>query len=231
MKKINKNSKRGIVNLFADFILTKIDKNENTIIQITDCESFMVVHGQTTSKKILDLEDVKSEFYNLFKDELKSIGIEKINTIDVIRYDQEINNIEKGWITVNKNIFTDDVDPIHELSITSEFPYGYSLNCGRLMVYYSHYIFNHLYSLLNSDEVQFYFTKETDDSEDFKIKIICDTKQNLKDITSLILDVFSFDLKDFKDKINDYNVLEDILNPVKDKPYTKQDLLEHIILF
>jgi hypothetical protein len=69
------------------------------------------------------------------------------------------------------------------------------------MVYYSHYIFNHLYSLLNSDEVQFYFTKETDDSEDFKIKIICDTKQNLKDITSLILDVFSFDLKDFKDKL------------------------------
>jgi hypothetical protein len=43
--------------------------------------------------------------------------------------------------------------------------------------------------------------------------------------------VFSFDLKYFKDKINDYNVLEDILNPVKDKPYTKQDLLEHIILF
>ena len=149
MKKINKNSKRGIVNLFTDFILTKIDKNENTIIQITDCESFMVVHGQTTSKTILDLEEVKSEFYILFKDELSSIGIEKINTIDVIRYDQEINNIEKGWITVNKNIFTDDVDPIHELSITSEFPYGYSLNCGRLMVYYSHYIFNHLYSLLN----------------------------------------------------------------------------------
>jgi hypothetical protein len=29
MRLINKNSKRGIVNLFADFILSKIDKNEN----------------------------------------------------------------------------------------------------------------------------------------------------------------------------------------------------------
>jgi hypothetical protein len=231
MKKINKNSKKGIVNLFADFILTKIDKNENTIIQITDFESFMVVHGQTTSKTILDLEEVKSEFYVLFKDELSSIGVEKINTIDVIRYDQEINNIEKGWVFVNKAVFTDGLDPVHELSITSEFPYGYSLNCGRSMLYYSHYIFNHLYNTMDVNSLDFYFTKEMDEDEDFKIKIAANSRYNLEGIKSLILDVFSFDLEEFNERIKDYDLLQDILFPEEEKPYVKQDMLEHIIFF
>ena len=34
MRLINKNSRRGVVNLLADFILSKIDKKENSIIQV-----------------------------------------------------------------------------------------------------------------------------------------------------------------------------------------------------
>jgi hypothetical protein len=145
MRKINKNSRRGVVNLFADFILTRIDKIENSIIQVTDCESFMVIHGQTTSKEVLNLDKIKTDFIEWFKDILDEVGIEKINTLDIIRYDQDIKNIEKGWIDVNKDVFVEEDEPIHELNVSSEFPYGYSLNCGRLMTYYSHYVFNHMY--------------------------------------------------------------------------------------
>ncbi len=231
MRKINKNSRRGVVNLFADFILTKIDKKENSIIQVTDCESFMVVHGLTTSKDVLDLEKIKSDFTEWFSDILSEVGIERLNTIDIIRYNQEINNIEKGWINVNKDVFVDEPEPIFELSVSSEFPYGYSLNCGRLMTYYSHYIFNHMYSLMDVNNLDFFFTKEQDDNEDFKIKIVSNTKQNIKEIKSLILDVFNFDLEDFKTKIGNYDIMQDMLFPDKEKPYTKQDMLEHIILF
>jgi hypothetical protein len=149
MRKINKNSRRGIVNLLADFILTRIDKKENSIIQVTDCETFFVINGQTTSETVLDIEKIKTDFSEWFGDILKDVGIEKLNTIDVIRYGQEINNIEKGWISVNKEVFVEESEPIYELAITSEFPYGYSFNCGRLMTYYSHYIFNHMYSLID----------------------------------------------------------------------------------
>ena len=82
MRKINKNSRRGIVNLFADFILSRIDKKENSIIQVTDCESFMVINGITTSDKVLDLEKIKSEFSGWFDSELKDVGIDKINTFE-----------------------------------------------------------------------------------------------------------------------------------------------------
>ena len=231
MRKINKNSRRGVVNLFADFILTRIDKKENSIIQVTDCESFMVVHGLTTSKDILDLEKIKSDFTEWFGDVLSDVGIERLNTIDIIKYNQEVNNIEKGWVNVNKEVFVEEPESIFELSVSSEFPYGYSLNCGRLMAYYSHYIFNHMYSLMDVNNLNFFFTKEEDDNEDFKIKIVSETKQNVKELKSLILDVFNFNLEEFKTKIGDYDVMQDILFPDKEKPYTKQDMLEHIILF
>jgi len=94
MRKINKNSRRGIVNLFADFILSRIDKKENSIIQVTDCESFMVIHGLTTSNTLLDLEKIKIDFTNWFDRELKVVGIDRINTIDLIKYEAELNNIE-----------------------------------------------------------------------------------------------------------------------------------------
>ena len=230
MRKINKNSRRGVVNLFADFILTRIDKKENSIIQVTDCESFMVVHGLTTSKDVLDLEKIKSDFTEWFSDILSDVGIERLNTIDIIKYDQEVNNIEKGWVNVSKEVFVEEPESIFELSVSSEFPYGYSLNCGRLMTYYSHYIFNHMYSLIGVNNLNFFFTKE-EANEDFKIKIVSETKQNINEIKSLILDVFNFDLEEFKTKIGEYDVMQDILFPDKEKPYTKQDMLEHIILF
>jgi hypothetical protein len=231
MRKINKISRRGVVNLFADFILTRIDKKENSIIQVTDCEAFMVIHGQTTSKEVLNLDKIKTDFIEWFKDILDEVGIEKINTLDIIRYDQEINNIEKGWVNVNKELFVEEPEPLHELSISSEFPYGYSLNCGRLMVYYSHYIFNHLYNTMDVNSLDFYFTKEMDEDEDFKIKIAANSRYNLEGIKSLILDVFSFDLEEFNERIKDYDLLQDILFPEEEKPYVKQDMLEHIIFF
>ena len=133
MRLINKNSRRGVVNLFADFILSKINNSHKSIIQVTDCGAFMVVNGLTTSEDLLDILKLKEEFVESFSDTLKSLEITDINIIDVIRYKQEINSINKGWVMINKNHFKEESEPINEISISSEFPYGYSLDCGRLM--------------------------------------------------------------------------------------------------
>jgi hypothetical protein len=231
MRLINKNSKRGITNLFADFILSKIDTSHKSIIQVTDCGPFMVVNGLTTSEDLLDILKIKEEFIEKFSEILKSLEITNINIIDVIKYSQEINMNKKGWVIVNKTPFKEEPEPINELSISSEFPYGYSLDCGRLMSYYTHYIFNHMYNLLDVDEASLYFTTEQDDDEDLKIKIISNSKINKNSIKSLILDVFDFDLTNFKSRLDTYNLIDDILDPEGEKPYLQQDMLEHIILF
>lgn len=231
MRKLDKNSRRGVINLFADFILSKIDKNENSIIKVIDCESFMVIRGETTSEVVLDIDKIKNDFTNWFGDLLKSAGIDKINTLDVIKYGSDLKPINEGWVDVSKDVFTEQPEPLFELSICSEFPYGYSLSCGRLMNYYTHYMFNNMYSTLNIDKAKFFFTQGLNENEDFDIDIVSDSWVDKDDVKSLILDVFDFDLDSFKETVIDYNITQDILFPSNVKPYTRQDRLKDVLLF
>ena len=231
MRLINKNSKRGIVNLFAEFILSKIDKNKDSIIQVSDVGSFYVVNGITTSEIFLDINLIRDEFTEKFKEILIELNIKLLNVVDVINYNQKISNIETGWVKVNKIPFTQEYEPLSEISINSEFPYGHSLNCGRLMVYYTHYMFNQVYSTIMTDEVHFFFTKELNDDEDFNIKIVPKSVLYKTIIKSLILDLFNFDLEDFETKVGGYDLIQDILDPTGEKPYLIQDRLEDVIVF
>jgi len=230
MRKLEKNTRRYFVNLFADYILSKFDKSENTIIQVTDCENFVVVNGQTTSSKLVDMDELKTEFINKFKDLMDDIKMQSINLIDIIKYGQDIPEFSKGWIDVNKSLYVEEFDTIYEISISSEFPYGHSLGCGRGMYYYSHYIFNHMYSLLGLNQLFFRYSNQLDENEDYKIKVVSNSKISKSTIESLVLDVFDMDISEFKLKLTNYQFYEDILNPVLDKPYLIQDRLEDVIL-
>ena len=229
MRLINKNSRRGIVNLFADFIVSKIDPKERSIIQITDCEVFMVLNGQTTSEIELNIDELKNEFNETYKDILKSLGLEHFNVINIIKYGVDIVPIETGWVDTNKNVFVEENESFGEISISSEFPYGYSLRTGRSMVYYSHYILNQISSTIGSDNMFIHFLPKVEDEMD--IKVITNSMYDSKTIKSLILDVFDFDLEDFSNRMESYDITQDILNPEGEKPYLVQDRLEDIIIF
>jgi hypothetical protein len=230
MRKLEKNTRRYFVNLFADYLLSKFDKSENTIIQVTDCETFVVVNGQTTSGKEINLNDLKYDFMDEFSDLFKSLEIKDINVIDIIRYEQNIDDLSKAWVRVNKSIYVEEEDPFVEISITSEFPYGYSLGCGRGIYYYSHYMFNQMYTLLGVDNLMFKYNSELDENEDHKIKIVSDSTLPKQTIKDLVLDVFDMNVKEFSECLTNYNLIEDITKPDEPKPYLVQDRLEDIIL-
>jgi hypothetical protein len=230
MRKLEKNTRRYFVNLFADYILSKFNKSENTIIQVTDCETFVVVNGQTTSKNVLTLNDLKTEFIESNKELFNSLEKKDLNIIDIIKYDQEITDFTKTWITVNKSLYVDEFDPISEMNISSEFPYGHSLGCGRGILYYSHYIFNHMYSLLGVDKVYFRYSSYLNEDEDYKIKVICDSEISKGSIESLVLDCFDMNLTEFKERLSNYDFTEDVTDQTLDKPYLVQDRLKDVIL-
>lgn len=230
MRKLEKNTRRYFVNLFADYILSKFDKSENTIIQVTDCETFVVVNGQTTSKNVLTLNDLKTEFIESNKELFNSLEKKDLNVIDIIKYDQEITDFTKAWITVNKSLYVDEFDPISEMNISSEFPYGHSLGCGRGILYYSHYIFNHMYSLLGVDKVYFRYSTYLNEDEDYKIKVICDSQKPKSSIESLVLDCFDMNLTEFKERLSNYDFTKDVTDQTLDKPYLVQDRLKDVIL-
>jgi len=230
MRKLEKNTRRYFVNLFADYILSKFDKSENTIIQVTDFENFVVVNGQTTSSNVLEMLELKSEFIESNKELFNSLDKKDLNVIDIIKYDQEITDLKRGWINVNKSLYVDQHDPISEINISSEFPYGHSLGCGRGMFYYSHYIFNHMYSLLDVDKLYFHYSSDLDENEDYKIKVVSESNYSKDQITNLVLDVFDMDITEFKERLLNYNFTEDITNPSLDKPYLVQDRLIDVVL-
>lgn len=231
MRKLETNTRRYFVNLLSDYILSKFEKSDNTIIQVTDFESFIVVNGKSTSSTVLDMVLVKTEFIESNKELFKKLDKEDLNIIDIIKYDLKISDIDKGSITTNKSLYVNQHDPISEINISSEFPYGHSLGCGRAMYYYSHYIFNHMYSLLGVNELEFSYSIELDKNEDYKIKVVSESNYSNDQIVNLVLDVFDMDLTEFKKRLLEYNFLEDILNPSIEKPYLIQDRLKDVIIF
>jgi|688.fasta_scaffold00190_67 hypothetical protein len=230
MRLINKKTKRFIVNLFSDYILSKINKSEKSIIQVCDCINFVVVSGKSSSKDILDLQKIKEEFFKEYSSELEDANVDHMNIIDLLSYGSDFDVLEDVWISLDKNVFTSKSEPVTNLFTVSEFPYGHSLNCGRSIVYYSNYMFNHMYNLLGVNNLEFYFTKKLNSDEDFDIDIISNSNIPKEKIKSLILDVFDFDLDKFNERINNYNLFEDLLTQNKEKPYLIQDMLEHVIL-
>jgi len=65
------------------------DNNPYTEIRVTQFEPFFVIEGVTSSNKLLNLDSIKESFFEKMKPELRSLGISKINIIDLIKYNNE----------------------------------------------------------------------------------------------------------------------------------------------
>ena len=117
------------------------------------------------------------------------------------------------------------------LTVTSEFPYGHSLNMGRLHYYYSEYICNHLFNVIKSNKINFKISTNLNEDEDFDIELYSETKHYPdKVVKSLVLDVFDFKLDDFKFLLSTYNLSEDLEKPFSIKPWLIKDKLEELII-
>ena len=116
------------------------------------------------------------------------------------------------------------------LNITSEFPHGYSLSMGRQELYYSEYICNQLFDVILTSKLTFkYSSTKVDDDNQINIQSMSLFPK--KDIISMVLDVFDFDMLVFKDKVKDYDIMEDITHPFNNKPWLVKDRLKDLILF
>jgi len=272
MKYINENSNRGIVNLFADFIVKEINKihQYDVVIEVTDCGKFFIVNGMTNSDKILDMIRVKDSFVETYKSLLSSFGYETLNIIDLIIYNRELKKKSDftfdfynssrpsyHWDVINTLIdnpqpkfnsisYTnrleyeldyseDDTSNLEfyiysPLNISSEFPHGYSLSMGRQEYYYSEYICNHLFDIILTSKLTFKYSLNKID-DDNQINIQSMSLFPKKDIISMVLDVFDFDMLLFNDKIKDYDIIDDILKPFNKKPWLVKDRLKDLILF
>ena len=243
-------SKLSLVNLFADFILNKIPKEEESIIQVVDCFNFYVIKGKTTYNEPLNIGELRDEFIIKHED---LIGERKLtHTIDLIEYDSKLiksNTLtfpyhrSKNCSYTNNQITSFDEDnsisydytfhlkPITEdnnLIFTSEFPHGYSLNQGRLLYYYGKHIFYNIPTTYPVSTLVFELTTKKDDSNEqiFSVKNNSGTDEVL---TSAILDVFDFDMSWLENDIKKVDWSVEITNPLEDYDFLKKKIKDFII--
>jgi len=229
MKYINPKTNRGIVNKLADHILNEINKlgDYDSVVEISDCGKFIIINGFTSYEEPLDLTHIKESFLNQNKDVLEVLGYKDLNLIDLIEYDVNPKKKEDYWFT-----FYNTSRPTYsEITITSEFPHGYSLNMGRIHYYYSEYIAHNIMRTINSKKMSFKISTRIDKDEDFMIEIKSDSMYNDNVIKSMVLDVFNFDLESFKHTLSNYDFTNDIDEPFGQKPWLFKDQINNCIIF
>jgi hypothetical protein len=243
-------SKLSLVNLFADFILNKIPKEEESIIQVVDCFNFYVIKGKTTHKEPLNIGELRDEFIVQFEE---LIGDRKLtHTIDLIEYDSklipvtsltfpyhrskncsytnsQITSFESdGSISYDYNFHLKPITEDNNLMFVSEFPHGYSLKQGRLLYYYGKHIFYNIPLTYPVSSLVFELSTKKDDSNE-QIFSVSNTNQPDEVLKSAILDVFDFDMSWLENDIKKVDWYTEITNPLDEYDFLKKKIKDFII--
>jgi hypothetical protein len=234
-----------ITNLFADFIISKIPYNEETIIKVVDCKNFFVIKGTTSYNQVLDLSVILNEFLKKYEDLIGKVKLS--HTVDLIEYEvkmskptdfefvyHDTSNCSYHHLQIksyeNKKSSYDYNSIITELTdddmvSVSEFPHGYSLGQGRLHYYYGKHIFYSIPPNYPVNTLIFNMSKnKTEDGEQlFSVKKTDTYTPSVdKTLTSAILDVFDFDMAWLEKEIKKVDWSFELLNPLDDYDFIKK---------
>jgi hypothetical protein len=240
MKYIDLNSKKGFVNLFADYILGYFD--HTTVIEVLDCGPFLVVRGETELTNVIDLIPIKKNFLEKYQ----NYNIKNLNIIDIISYN--VKNEYKGqWFKYYNNerpIYSDseirkienNKDKIKfeypSITITSQFPHGYGLDKGRFDYYFGEYVTNHILNITNADSIEIKYLPSLG-IEDLVLKLNLENSLlGKKHVLSLLLDTFytKENISELRKLVESYDILEDLKNPLDMKPWLIKNKIEDVVV-
>jgi len=244
-----KGSKIFNVNLFADFIISKINHSESTEIKVLDCGQFFVIKGKTSSKEVLNMSELTLEFKNKYKDIINEKQL--IHTIDLLEYDakftlspkikhtyflsencnfsqQQIDKWKKSNYSIDENL--NEISENH-LIYVSEFPHGYSLNRGRLLYYYGKKIINSIPPTYPFKSLTLELSTERDFHDEICFKVY-DEKSDSYDIflESVIKDMFDFNLTELENIISQEELSVELFEPTHEIEYLKTPKKDFIII-
>ena len=142
---------------------------------------------------------------------------------------QSITYLNEPIVEINPNISTTLKFNHTPLNISSEFPYGYSFNMGRNLLYYSEYISYNIFNTIGCTEIDIKLSTNLNDDDDYDIEVISkNSRYSDNSIKSLILDCF--DISEINEYTKDYDILDDILNPLSPKPWLTKTKLNELII-
>jgi hypothetical protein len=241
------NSRVYTINLFSDYLLTKIPNTEDSIFSVVDCKNFIIIKGKTSHKEILNISSITKEFNEKYEPETPIS-----HTIDLIEYDCKLSKVKNLEFILHKSencsyhksqiekFLSNDLSfdfncyPIEvsddELIITSEFPHGYSLSQGRLIYLYGKHIFYSIPTNYTDSSIIFNLSLDKDDDNDNIISIFnVNKKSEDGTLKSAILDVFDFDMSWLSSEMKKVDWSIELTNPLEEYSFIKKRNKDFII--
>ena len=241
------NSRVYTINLFSDYLLSKIPNTEESIFSVADCKNFIIIKGKTSHKEILDISSITKEFNEKYEPETPIS-----HTIDLIEYDCKLSKVKNLEFILHKSencsyhktqiekflssessfdfsCYPSEVSD-DELIVTSEFPHGYSLSQGRLIYLYGKHIFYSIPTNYTNSSIIFNLSLYKNDDNDSIISIF-NVDKNSEDETlkSAILDVFDFDMSWLSFEMKKVDWSTELTNPLEEYSFIKKKNKDFII--
>ena len=241
------NSRVYTINLFSDYLLTKIHHTEESIFSVADCKNFIIIKGKTSHKEILDISSITKEFNEKYEPETPIS-----HTIDLIEYDRKLSKVKNLEFILHKsencsyhktqieqfllnessfdfNCYPSEVSD-DKLIVTSEFPHGYSLNQGRLIYLYGKHIFYSIPTNYTDSSIIFNLSLNKNDDNDNIISIFnVDKKSEDETLKSAILDVFDFNMSWLSSEMKKVDWSIELTNPLEEYSFIKKKNKDFII--
>ena len=257
MRYINPNSKSGLINKFADFIVKNTDETSSTIIEVIYLGGFFVIKGVTESDKVLNLQEIRNNFVQKYNYLLSAHGINNINYIDVIEYGSKnvnydsfskfyksetprfhsevINYVKTNNLDLNEETIDFDCLVLKNTSTKKEFNFNNeisNLDSLSLKYYYSEYIVNQIISSINCNQIFIKFNSNKDIRDDLQIRLISDSYYPEEIIKSLVLDVFDFNITKFKnDYLSELDLEFEVENQLLPSKWLVKDKSKDVVIF
>jgi len=223
MRRYKLNSRQGLCNFFAEYMVEEISQNgkHDTMISVSDCESLILVKGFTKRQDIIDVKEIINKFISMYSAEFTFTDLQKISTLDMISFNEEKKFKDKRI----KFHFDRDVQfPKYDMNVvntpivTSEFPYGFSKNyLKNLYLYLEHIIYN------VQDHFAYTFIELTVE-EDYRgdveiVDIISNSVYPPSRLKSIIYDNFEMNVSEINDLIKEQDFIKEMSYSIQNSPW------------
>lgn len=243
MQKLGKNTKTIIqVTLYNNFIVIFGKTNSEIDLNIEEIKKEFFEYNSDLFKQIsldenigtLNLIEKNSDYFkiNCYRHYLDLYNTERpLYHKNVINFNTPGDYDTLDWkdgifLEIPHNsILPTDSFKFSPLQITSEFPYGYSLNVGRSLIYYAEYIALNIFPTISMEKFKLLITNQKNTDGDQIIEFKTKSPYRESKIESLILDNFNFDLEKFSEKFDTYDFCDEIKNLSSDKPWLIKDIV------
>ena len=223
MRRYKLNSRQGLCNFFAEYMVEEISQNgkHDTMISVSDCESLIMVKGFTKREDIIDVKEIINKFISLYSYEFTFTDLQKVSTLDMISFNEE-KKFKERKLTFHFERDVQfpkfDMNVVNSPIVTSEFPYGFSKNyLKNLYLYLEHIIYN------VQDHFGYTFIELTVE-EDYRgnveiIDILSNSVYPPSRLKSIIYDNFEMNVSEINVLIKEQDLIKELSYSIQNSPW------------